>query len=223
MCASKTENEIIYNRELIIGSGSFGIVYKGTYMGHTVAAKVIPFILSTKANIFSELKALLTLSEIPHDNVLQCYKMQEETHGMVMALELCDTTLKDLVSTKGTCILPATISQLEIIQQMTAGIKYMHTRNIVHLDLKPDNILLKTSSTKAVVRISDFGLSKLIPPEKSNVTGSGAGTPGWAASEVMQEEQVKDGDVRPTRGKLKLVNFILATVNPIVCITLVTV
>jgi serine/threonine-protein kinase CHEK2 len=46
--------------------------------------------------------------------------------------------------------------------QMAKGLQYLHQQGITHRDLKPDNILLKTSDTDTCVKISEFGLSKLL-------------------------------------------------------------
>lgn len=59
--------------------------------------------------------------------------------------------------------------------QMCAAIKYLHEQNITHRDLKPDNILLATSEENTLLKISDFGLSKLV--RNNSVLRTLCGTP----------------------------------------------
>lgn len=92
---------------------------------------------------------------------------------------------------------PASISELGVIQQITAGIQYLHGRNIVHRDLKPDNIMLSVASCDcptAVVKVADFGLCKIIPEERSSMTlTSASGTPGWMPPEVLKFSEEMQG------------------------------
>lgn len=59
--------------------------------------------------------------------------------------------------------------------QMCDAIKYLHEQKITHRDLKPDNILLASSDENALLKISDFGLSKLV--RNNSVLRTLCGTP----------------------------------------------
>lgn len=54
----------------------------------------------------------------------------------------------------------------QIIKGICLGLHYLHERKIIHLDLKPDNVLLDDSM---VPKIADFGLSRLLSEEKSRM------------------------------------------------------
>ena len=49
-----------------------------------------------------------------------------------------------------------------IIKQVLSALKHLHDKNIVHSDLKPENIIFESSSNKLSIKLIDFGLSKLL-------------------------------------------------------------
>ena len=73
---------------------------------------------------------------------------------------------------------------------MVKAIQYLHSIGIAHRDLKPENLLLKDDSENAVVKITDFGLSKIFAPdaEAEVVMKTACGTPGYVAPEVLQHD-----------------------------------
>ncbi|KAL5281534.1 CHEK2 family protein [Megaselia abdita] len=75
------------------------------------------------------------------------------------------------------------ISKLFFYQLCTA-VKYLHDMGITHRDLKPDNILLNSSDEETLVKVSDFGLSKLV--EKDTIMKTLCGTPLYVAPEILE-------------------------------------
>ena len=70
-----------------------------------------------------------------------------------------------------------------IIYQLSLGLKYIHQYGIVHRDLKTDNIMLSDNSSKPVVKIMDFGLSKILGAKET--ADEGYGTLVFVAPEVL--------------------------------------
>ena len=70
------------------------------------------------------------------------------------------------------------------IYQIAEGMKYVHFRKIIHRDLKPTNILVASDGT---IKISDFGISKLMTAEEQSMT-KGLGTQKFMAPEIINEE-----------------------------------
>jgi serine/threonine kinase 32 len=62
---------------------------------------------------------------------------------------------------------------------ITVGLEYVHVNDIIHRDIKPENLVL---DSRGYVRITDFGVARILVPENSSDT---SGTPGYMAPEVM--------------------------------------
>lgn len=93
-------------------------------------------------------------------------------------MEHCKTIVLIRVTTEE--ILPP---DMVALLQMAKGLNYIHSKNLVHSDIKPANILISTS-TPAQLKLSDFGFAKKVN-EKGNYTLSGKkGTRCWMAPEV---------------------------------------
>lgn len=76
-------------------------------------------------------------------------------------MELCDNTLKEfLINRKN---IDDQIS-IKYLKDILCGLEYLHSNNIIHRDLKPANIFIKNG----IIKIGDFGLSKLVGDTKNN-------------------------------------------------------
>ena len=84
---------------------------------------------------------------------------------------------------------------------------YCHERNIVHRDIKPENLLLTNKDiSKAVIKISDFGLARFLKTEEDELCETTCGTPGYVAPEVLEK---KPYDQRCDYWSLAVVMFIM--------------
>ncbi|XP_063281476.1 serine/threonine-protein kinase 17A-like [Pelobates fuscus] len=77
---------------------------------------------------------------------------------------------------------------IRLIHQILQGISYLHRNNVVHLDLKPQNILLTSSNPLGDIRIVDFGLSRQVDTIKE--VREILGTPEYVAPEVLNYEPI---------------------------------
>jgi len=78
-------------------------------------------------------------------------------------------------------------SRLQIIQGIAQGIHYLYGQHIVHMDLKPSNILLDANMN---AKITDFGVSHMLIDKQTEVTDILAGTRGYLAPEYIMEGKV---------------------------------
>jgi len=77
--------------------------------------------------------------------------------------------------------LPESTAKL-IFKQLLLGLQYIHSKNVIHRDLKLENILL---NRKGLVKICDFGVSKLLEDPEDKTTEC-CGTPAYMAPEVIR-------------------------------------
>ncbi|KAM5450207.1 bifunctional endoribonuclease/protein kinase ire1 [Microsporum audouinii] len=179
----------------VLGHGSHGtVVYKGSFDGRNVAVKRL---LVEFYDIAAHEVGLLQESD-DHSNVIR-YFCREQTAGFLyIALELCPASLQDIVERphnfpellRNGLVLP------DILRQITAGVRYLHSLKIVHRDLKPQNILVAAQKSARGVNnlrllISDFGLCKKLEDNQSSfraTTAHAAGTSGWRAPELLVDD-----------------------------------
>jgi len=107
---------------------------------------------------------------------------------------LCAGTLEDLV--EGKYQRPKVGDEKEIMYQVTRGLTYLHRLEIVHRDIKPNNILVSVPKRDRAVpqmRLADFGISKSLKPDKPDFTNTNVtnphGSKGWMAPELYMYER----------------------------------
>ena len=87
----------------------------------------------------------------------------------------------------------------KVLIQIAEGLQYIHSRNLIHRDVKPENILIlsgdKPALEPAVIKWTDFGLSKRVANRDGTIWSSKKGTEGWMAPEVdVKPEKVIAGE-----------------------------
>lgn len=121
------------------------------------------------------------LAQMDHQNIAQLYKAFENESNVFMVMELCENqSLIELMRNR------RRITETEIrwyIAQLTRGIQYIHSKNIVHRDLKLGNLFL---TAKMELKIGDFGLSEYITSQNDKLT-SVSGTPNYIAPEILEK------------------------------------
>ena len=196
-----------YDYEIVkpLGQGTFGITYlaKVILQGElgainaTVHVAIKEFFMheingrentsvtsGTKEGLYDKYKRKFigearNLSKLKHDNIIKVIEAFEANNTVYYSMEYIDGgNLDEYILSKGSLTLTQT---LEFTKQISIALSCMHSQNMLHLDLKPSNVMLR----KGVPILIDFGLSKQFDdfgdPESS--TTIGAGTPGYAPIE----------------------------------------
>lgn len=182
-----------------LGDGSNGtIVFRGEFGPRQVAVKRL--IRSPRNFAAAEIKHLPDLDS--HPNVVRFLCVQESQNFTWIALDLFTTSLDQIVEhpEQHVDLVPtAGLDVNDILCQVARGVEHLHSRRVVHRDIKPQNVLvrlLKPGQQPTVghpnlqVVLSDFGLCKTLddgPGSAFALTGNhtAAGTTGWKAPELL--------------------------------------
>ncbi|KAL7548207.1 hypothetical protein ACHAWF_011502 [Thalassiosira exigua] len=134
------------------------------------------------SQFYTEIK---TLRSLQHPHIIQLFDVYLAPDKIYIVMELMSGgELFDYVVQKGTL---TEEEASRIVRKVTAALVYMHSRNVIHRDMKPENLLLAhkpRSSHDVEVKIIDFGLSKILT--EGPATGSFLGTRGYLAPEMIQ-------------------------------------
>uniref|UniRef100_A0A0N4Y655 Serine/threonine kinase (inferred by orthology to a S. mansoni protein) n=1 Tax=Nippostrongylus brasiliensis TaxID=27835 RepID=A0A0N4Y655_NIPBR len=173
-----------------IFSGQFAVVRKVVRKatGEEYAAKFIKkrrYATSrrgvTRSNIEREVSVLRKVGG--HSNVIELHDVYETPSDVILVLELVSGgELFDHVCARE-CL--DEVEAAAFVRQILLGIKHLHSLHIVHLDIKPENVMLKQRGD-AQVKLIDFGLSRFIPP--GDTVKDMVGTPEFVAPEVVNYE-----------------------------------
>lgn len=196
---------IQYDRALPLGYGNTNAkVFKGKMNFRDVAVKKIKCRGRIQQSFLREIEILKNLPT--HSNIAQFYHVEKNPNRCILiASELCSYTLHDCVTDKKYPLI-----KLEIMIQMASGLEFLHSNNIIHRDLKPSNILFCVlSGGEGLVKLSDFGMSKVIDQARQSVTASSlVTTDSWDAPEVLKHRDALSLDPEAKLVRIKLWNTI---------------
>ncbi len=165
-----------------VGSGVFGMVFKGMYKNEVCAIKILHYVATPWKINFpvgqgqeNAIRAFgyesMVLESFQHPNVLQHLATTKHPSGNTMLVtELMDCNLSTYLSTPDHSSSLTSQCEISLSKDLASGLAYIHSRKIIHRDLCGVNVLLKRSQPFPVAKISDFGMSKLLDPLKFNTT-----------------------------------------------------
>ncbi|XP_051803564.1 obscurin isoform X3 [Acanthochromis polyacanthus] len=174
----------VYDVHEEIGRGTFGVVKRVIHRrtGEVFAAKFLPLRSSTRTRAFQERDLL---SRLAHPRVACLLDFFCTRRTLVLITEICCSHgLLDHLLLRGS------VSEKEVqsyIQQILEGVGHIHSMNILHLDIKPDNILM-VYPPRDEIKICDFGFCQEIDTSRHQY--SLFGTPEFVAPEIVHQEPV---------------------------------
>ncbi|XP_068826578.1 myosin light chain kinase, smooth muscle isoform X4 [Capricornis sumatraensis] len=183
-----TEQKVsdFYDIEERLGSGKFGQVFRlvEKKTGKIWAGKFFKaYSAKEKENIRQEISIMNCLH---HPKLVQCVDAFEEKANIVMVLEIVSggelferIIDEDFELTERECI--------KYMKQISEGVEYIHKQGIVHLDLKPENIMC-VNKTGTRIKLIDFGLARRL--ENAGSLKVLFGTPEFVAPEVINYEPI---------------------------------
>jgi serine/threonine protein kinase len=180
-----------YKIEEKIGKGGMSAVYKATHItsGDIVAVKIVhpgnQFSSDLMERFYREARILCELKNHPNIvNIIECGKAES---GLIfIAMEyLIGKTLNEVIPPNQ----GLSLSKIrQYMAQICKGLQAVHSKNLVHRDLKPQNIFIAWEKNGTeVVKVMDFGIAKA--PDQSQITepGTPIGTPTYISPEQIED------------------------------------
>ena len=183
----------------LLGEGAFGEVslYKHKYTSELYAGKLINK-LELKKGVLKYLQSEIDiLKKLNHSNIIKVKDVIDKKDKLLIFMEYCNGEslskclykYKDINNSEG---FPEEIIQY-LMKQIVDAVIYLHDKNIIHRDLKLDNIMVHFDNEKdrinfnimkAKIKIIDFGISKVLP-SKNGFTNSCVGTLYYMPPEIL--------------------------------------
>jgi len=174
-----------------LGQGGMGTVYlaKQMTLDRDVALKILSKKLAIRADFVSRfLREARSMAKLQHPNIVQVYAADSVAGYYYVALEFIDgQSMQDWMDQ---------VKQLSVADALYTvlicadALKVAHDQNMIHRDIKPDNILVTKTG---IVKVADFGLAKVIDDDTSvTQSGTGLGTPLFMAPEQARNAKHVD-------------------------------
>ncbi|MBO0789940.1 MAG: protein kinase [Ktedonobacteraceae bacterium] len=167
-----------------LGSGTFGEVYEGEqiYLKTHAAIKILRAQLD-QAEREQFLKEARIIASLEHPHIARVLSFSIQQHTSYLVMQLAQRSLKDRFGSGHPQPIEAILPSF---QQAAEGLQYAHDRRVMHLDIKPANLLL---TAQEQVLLADFGLAMELRTQRTHQTLQGfAGTSAYAAPEQFQNK-----------------------------------
>src|SRR5690606_28560226 len=176
-----------------LGQGGMGKVYLAQQISldRPCAVKVMSAELSKKPDFVERfIREARSMARLDHPNIVRCFAVGEEKGKHYVAMELIDgKSMQDWLNELGRL----DVADAVLITLICAdALQFAHAKNMVHRDIKPDNLLV---TREGLVKVADLGLAKAIDEDMSMTqSGTGLGTPHYMPPE--QARNAKHVDAR---------------------------
>jgi calcium/calmodulin-dependent protein kinase I len=168
----------------IIGRGKFSVVKNAIHLKtkKKVAVKILPKTEKTKKDLELQKREIEILKICQHPNIIRLLDIFENESTLFLVIEyLPGGDMFDFLQERGFDIKESQAKNY--VKKIATALTYLHSFGIAYRDLKPENILMSSSDDTADIKISDFGLSKIIAPNERS--DEPFGTISYAAPEVL--------------------------------------
>lgn len=169
-----------------IGDGGMAVVYRGfdTLLGRNVAIKVLREQYTTDPSFVTRFdREAQAVAALTHPNIINIFDVGVDGGSHYFVMELIDgPNLKEVLRARGSLDVDEAVA---IMLQVLAGLGYAHARDLVHRDVKPQNILLLPDGT---AKVTDFGIAKGLSDATLTEAGTGLGTVHYISPEQARGE-----------------------------------
>jgi serine/threonine protein kinase len=188
-----------YTNKKKIGNGAYGTIIHAIH--EDTKQEVIIKHLSIKnieAKLYEQFLSELRISKkLQHKNIVSYIESYKNEESLVLIYEYCNGNslrdyMKEIIRIKD--INEREIKIKNIAQQLKNALQELYIKNIIHRDLKPDNILFNIENDEMILKLADFGFSRLFDVDQIDAFGNAplittiCGTPIYMAPELLLKE-----------------------------------
>jgi len=172
-----------------------GIVYcaRDRRLKREIAIKVLPPELSFRADIRQRfLREAETAAQLSHPNIVPIYTVEEKDNLVYFVMAyIAGDNIGQRLQHHGPM---SPVEARRVLREVADALAYAHNRNVVHRDIKPDNIILDAETGRAMV--TDFGIARALTDtgdSRLTATGMAIGTPAYMSPEQSAGDRAIDG------------------------------
>ncbi len=184
-----------YELENEVGRGGMGIVYcaRDRRLKREIAIKVLPPELSFRADIRQRfLREAETAAQLNHPNIVPIYTVEERDNLVYFVMAYIKGDNLGVRLQQHGPMPPVEVRR--ILKEVAEALAYAHNRNVIHRDIKPDNIIIDDETGRAMV--TDFGIARALTDtgdSRLTATGMAIGTPAYMSPEQSAGDKALDG------------------------------
>jgi eukaryotic-like serine/threonine-protein kinase len=192
-----------------LGQGGMGDIYKAVQQGlnRIVALKVLSPQMCRNEEFSRrfEIEAK-AISLLEHQNIVSIYEYGQSNGLKFFAMQFVEG--EDLGKRIAGKKRMGLTECMDYARQICRGLRYAHSKNVIHRDIKPQNVLIDVNG---VCKLSDFGIAKIFEQANITVTGMAVGTPEYMSPEQAQGDEL---DMQTDIYSLGIVIFEMLTKKP---------
>jgi len=162
----------------VLGQGRTGRTFLAEWRGERVAAKVLNLADDNSSVMLEQFQSELALvSRLDHPNVVKCVGASARPPRYIILFELCEGDVLSMVKQRN-----KRFSFFQVALGAAQGLQYLHRNQVIHRDVKPENLMLDKQDR---VKVVDFGLSCYVGEKQHTERTAETGTYRYMAPEVM--------------------------------------